>query len=172
MLAHLPPVQGLRLLDLACGTGRYTTLLTQQGAHVISFDHSVDMLERGIAPHAAQADMMALPLPSNALDGIVCGLAIGHVKDLSQALSEMSRILRVGGFALLSDLHLDLKAQNAQRTFSAQGQTYAIEHYWHTEQDYERATQAAGLQLVAQYAAGLPERSETPLVTLLHLRKL
>jgi len=171
MLAHLPPVQGLSLLDLACGTGRYTGLLMQQGAHVISIDHSFDMLRGGIAPHTAQADIMALPLPAASLDGIVCGLAIGHVADLQQALNEIGRVLRDGGFAFLSDLHPALKDQNAQRTFNAQGQTYAIEHYWHSEEDYQQATHTAGLHLIAQYAAALPERPDAPLVTLLHLSK-
>lgn len=171
MLAHLPPVQGLAMLDLACGTGRYTELLMQQGAHVISIDHSFDMLRRGIAPHTTQADIMALPLPSACLDGIVCGLAIGHVADLQQALSEIGRVLHSGGFALLSDLHPALKDQNAQRTFNAQGQTYAIEHYWHGEEDYQRAAQTAGLHLIAQHAAALPEHPDAPLVTLLHVQK-
>jgi ubiquinone/menaquinone biosynthesis C-methylase UbiE len=171
MLAHLPPAQGLTVLDLACGTGRYTGLLTQKGAHVISFDHSFDMLARGIAPQAAQADMTALPLPCASLDGIVCGLAIGHVADLQQALMEIGRVLRGGAFAVLSDLHPALKDQNAQRTFNAAGKTFTIEHYWHSEADYQRATRAAGLQIIAQHAAALPERPDAPLVTLLHLRK-
>lgn len=171
MLAHLPPVQGLTVLDLACGTGRYTKLLQQREAHVLSLDHSFEMLARGIAPHAAQADITALPLAVSSLNGIVCGLAIGHVADLQQALMEIGRILRHGGFALLSDLHPALKDQNAQRTFNAHGQTFAIEHYWHTKADYQRAAQAAGLQVMAQHAAALPERPDDPLVTLIHLHK-
>jgi malonyl-CoA O-methyltransferase len=171
MLAHLPPVRGLTILDLACGTGRYTRLLMQQGAHVISIDHSFDMLARGIAPQAAQADITALPLPSASLDGIVCGLAIGHVANLQKAVSEIGRVLRPSGFALLSDLHPALKEQNAQRTFNAQGQTFAIEHYWHTEDDYQQAARAADLHLIAQHAAALPQRLDAPLVTLIQLHK-
>jgi len=172
MLAHLPPVTRLRMLDLACGTGRYTRLLTERGASsVVSLDHSLDMLAHGIAPCAAQADMTALPLPAACLDGIVCGLAIGHVADLQAALSEIGRVLREGGFALVSDLHPRLKDARAQRTFSAQGQTYAIEHYWHSEADYKQALQATGLELVTQHAASLPDRSDEPLVWVGVLRK-
>jgi SAM-dependent methyltransferase len=171
MLAHLPSVEGRLVLDLACGTGRYTKLMAERGAEVISLDHSFDMLVRDAIPRAAQADMLALPLPSESLDGIVSGLAIGHVKNLSQAIREIGRVLRPDGFALLSDLHPALKDQGATRTFSANGTTYAIEHYWHTEADYQQAAKSAGLYLAEQHSAALPEHPDAPLVWLVCLRK-
>jgi ubiquinone/menaquinone biosynthesis C-methylase UbiE len=172
MLAHLPSVDQRLMLDLACGTGRYTKLLTDRGASVISLDHSFDMLARDTIPCAAQADMLALPLPSNTLDGIVSGLAIGHVRDLSQAIREIGRVLRPDGFALLTDLHPALKNQGATRTFTApDGKTYAIEHYWHTEAEYQQAAQNTGLTLITQHSAALPEHPNAPLVWLLHLQK-
>lgn len=172
LLAYLPAVERRVVLDLACGTGRYTRLLAARGAQVISLDHSIEMLTRDPIPHAAQADMLALPLPCESLDGIVSGLAIGHVKELSQVIREIGRVLRSDGFALLTDLHPALKAQGATRTFTAaDGKTYAIEHYWHTEAEYKKAAQEAGLTLVGQHSAALPERPDAPLVWLIVLRK-
>lgn len=168
MLQHVPVVQDQTLLDLACGTGRYTRLLRERGAQMLSLDHSLEMLRRGTAPQAAQAEMTALPLAAGSVDGIVCGLAIGHVADLQGALGEMGRVLRTGGFALLTDLHPALKDKKAQRTFQAQGKTYAVEHYWHSEADYRCADT---LELIGQHSAALPERPHDPLVWLIHLRK-
>ncbi|NJR12944.1 hypothetical protein HC776_03605 [bacterium] len=71
----------------------------------------------------------------------------------------------------ISDLHPRLQQENAQRTFDAHGHTYAVEHYWHTEAAYQQAARDAGLRLIAQHNAALPERPDAPLVWLLHLRR-
>jgi len=43
-LSLLPDVEGRRVLDVGCGTGRYTEWLLEHGAKVIGFDASPKML--------------------------------------------------------------------------------------------------------------------------------
>src|SRR5215216_6366592 len=66
VLDLLPAVRHKRVLDLACGTGRYARILQERGASPIAFDFSFEMLSRDAmdAPRV-QADMLALPLQDN-----------------------------------------------------------------------------------------------------------
>ncbi|WP_392675663.1 class I SAM-dependent methyltransferase [Streptomyces sp. LN785] len=97
-------------LDAACGTGRHTAYLQELGHHVIGVDASPDMLNQarkrlpGVEFH--EADLHRLPLPDNAVDTVVCALALTHVPDLAPVLAEFARVLRPGGDLVISDAHL------------------------------------------------------------------
>ncbi|MFF1837407.1 class I SAM-dependent methyltransferase [Streptomyces sp. NPDC058231] len=97
-------------LDAACGTGRHTAYLQELGHHVIGVDASPDMLTQarkrlpGVEFH--EADLHRLPLPDNAVDTVVCALALTHVPDLAPVLAEFARVLRPGGNLVISDAHL------------------------------------------------------------------
>src|ERR1700728_2939627 len=91
MLLHWPEVAGLRVLDLACGTGRYSRLLAEGGAaDVIAMDFCAPML-------------MQLPFAADAFDVVISGLALGHATDVDAWMTEISRVLRRGGTLLYSD---------------------------------------------------------------------
>ncbi|WP_329251135.1 class I SAM-dependent methyltransferase [Streptomyces sp. NBC_01478] len=97
-------------LDAACGTGRHTAYLHGLGHHVTGVDASPDMLARArerlpdVDFH--EADLHRLPLPDNAVDTVVCALAVSHVPELAPVLREFARVLRPGGHLVLSDAHL------------------------------------------------------------------
>lgn len=97
-------------LDAACGTGRHTGYLRELGHHVIGVDASPDMLARArerlpdIDFH--QADLHRLPLPDDAVDTVVCALALAHLPELAPVLAEFARVLRPGGHLVISDAHL------------------------------------------------------------------
>ncbi|TLS44395.1 class I SAM-dependent methyltransferase [Streptomyces montanus] len=97
-------------LDAACGTGRHTTYLHELGHHVIGFDSSPEMLAqaRKRLPDVDfhEADLHRLPLPDNAVDTVVCALALTHVPELAPVLAEFARVLRPGGNLVISDAHL------------------------------------------------------------------
>lgn len=97
-------------LDAACGTGRHTSYLEQLGHHVIGVDASPDMLAqaRKRLPDVDfhEADLHRLPLPDNAVDTVVCALALTHVPELAPVLAEFARVLRPGGNLVISDAHL------------------------------------------------------------------
>lgn len=151
MRALLPDCAGRDVLDLACGTGRYGLMAAARGARqVIGADNSPAMLRAGRLRWAVLAEMAALPLASGSMDGILCGLAVGHLPRLEPALAEMARVLKVGGWALISDVHPCLAAGGAQRTFTTpDGRTLAVEHTIHWYADYHRAAAAAGLRVEA-----------------------
>jgi malonyl-CoA O-methyltransferase len=148
LLALLPPLAGATVLDLACGSGRYARIAAERGAaRVIGTDNSPHMLAAAQIPTRALATMDALPLATGSVDVALCGLATGHLREIGQAFAEMARVLRRGGYALVSDVHPYLFLNGAQRTFSSGGKTYAVEHYVHLASDYFAAAHAAGLRL-------------------------
>lgn len=151
MLELLPPLTGRTVLDLACGTGRYGLIAAERGAAVVvSLDNSAAMLARNSARWRALASTEALPLPNASTDGIICGLALGHLPRLAPSLNEISRVLKPGGWALVSDFHPLLSLSGGRRTFTApDGHTYAVEHYIHLYSDYHNAAQQAGLMIAA-----------------------
>lgn len=104
---------GMRVLDIACGTGEpaisLASILPGNGG-VVGVDISPAPLK--IAAERAtqrsltnvifqQADAHALPFPDNSFDRITSRLGVMFFADLPRALSEMRRVLKTAGKAIL-----------------------------------------------------------------------
>jgi SAM-dependent methyltransferase len=94
-------------LDAACGTGRHTVYLASLGHTVIGVDSSREMLAvaRRKVPGGTfrEADLYDIPLADDAVDLVVCAIALSHVPDLTRVLTEFVRVLRPGGHLVISD---------------------------------------------------------------------
>lgn len=144
----LPPVAGIRVLDLASGSGRYSRVLIERGAYPLATDFSYEMLAQGDPTLSrAQSDMTAIPLRDNSVAVILCGLAVGHVANLQNALDEMARVLMPRGILVYSDFHSAGEARGWKRTFRASGRTFAVRHYSRTDDEHVAAVLEAGLIL-------------------------
>ena len=105
LVAALAETEGIRtLLDLPCGTGRFTGRLARRGYEVVAGDISMEMMrvarsksngERGVAGYA-QADAEALPFRDDSLDCVVCARFLFHVDAPTRVelLREMARVSR------------------------------------------------------------------------------
>jgi len=153
LLPLLPAVAGRRVLDLACGSGRYLARLAGQGAaRLVGADLSAAMLARAktVSRELLLADLRCLPVADAGFDLIVCGLAVGHVVALAPAVAEMARVLAPGGTLVYSDFHPFATLAGLQRTFiGADGRRYAVEHHLHLYSDHHAACAAAGLTIDA-----------------------
>jgi malonyl-CoA O-methyltransferase len=148
MLALMPDLHGKRVLDVACGSGRYANFAAGQGAVAFACDNSVDMLRVGEVQRAAVATMEKLPYADGSIEVILCGLAIGHLPLIDRAIGEMGRVLKRGGWLVVSDVHPFQTQRGATRTFTAtDGKTYGVEHYLHTMDAIERLLTENGLRL-------------------------
>ena len=107
----LPPVDGRRVLDAACGTGAVARRLADRGAEVIGFDASARSVAAARRLAAGESDYLRadltapLPFGPSSFDAVTCLLALEHVADWRSVCAEFARVLRPGGTLLLSTDH-------------------------------------------------------------------
>jgi demethylmenaquinone methyltransferase / 2-methoxy-6-polyprenyl-1,4-benzoquinol methylase len=89
---------GSLVLDLASGTGDFCRELTAAQLRPIGVDLSFGMLAaaRTDAP-LVQADILRLPVPDAAADGVTCGFALRNLVELPAFFTELGRVVRPGG---------------------------------------------------------------------------
>ena len=166
MLALWPSVSGKRVLDLACGTGRYTALLTMhKAAAVTAVDFSAAMLRQVPSGRRVHADMRQLPFASDSFEVIVSGLAIGHATNLTAWMQEAARVLTAGGTLLYSDFHPDAARVGMTRSFKDElGTRHTVPHTLHELSAHRRAVADAGLTLevVSELRVGMEFREDFP----------
>ena len=149
MLRFWPEVAGRRVLDLACGSGRYSDLLArQQAAEVVAVDFCVPMLQQVEAGIRVCASMMQLPFAEGAFDVAVSGLALGHATDVYAWMREVARVLRPGGTLLYSDFHPAAAQAGLTRSFKdGQAQTRTVPHRSFDVAAQQEAAQRAHLTI-------------------------
>ncbi|MDX6383057.1 MAG: hypothetical protein QOK48_630 [Blastocatellia bacterium] len=142
------------VLEIGCGTGKNTTLLSQIGKQVLALDFSAGMLEQARRKLAldnvnfAVADITASwPCSDQSIDLISCNLVLEHVSDLSFIFAEGARVLRVGGRFLVSELHPFRQYQGTQARFQRGQETSQIPAFVHHISDFIDAATANHLAL-------------------------
>ena len=112
-LALLPRVDGLRALDLGCGEGHNTRLLSQRGADVVALDVSQRFMSAAAAQEQSEplgisyvlGDAIRLPFPSESFDLVTAFMSLMDVGAPEAALAEVSRVLRPRGCVQFSIGH-------------------------------------------------------------------
>lgn len=157
ILDALPPGDAL---DAACGTGRYAAYLAGLGHRVTGVDSSREMLAAADVPGVAfrHGDLADLPLPDDAVDLVVCALALTHLPTLDAAFAEFARVLRPGGHLVLSDLHHEgVLFGSIPRVSSGR-----LPAHRHRASDYLKAALPRGFQVRACEEPRLPGDDDAP----------
>jgi ubiquinone/menaquinone biosynthesis C-methylase UbiE len=117
-------VGGLTVLDLGCGTGRHAIWLAAHGAKVTAVDFSEGMLTAARQkPGAETVEFLAhdlhrpLPFPFESFDLVLSGLVLEHLQELGPFFSEVRRVLRTSGRAVVSAMHPAMFLRDAQAQF-------------------------------------------------------
>lgn len=104
-LTWLQPPEGARWLDVGCGTGIFTELIsdTCAPASVIAIDPSESQIARARTQVTRTktefhlADAQDLPFPDESFDIVASALVMNFVPNKARAMSEMRRVVRPGG---------------------------------------------------------------------------
>ena len=102
VLDALGPVEDKQILEIACGTGRFTAMLADEGADVVGLDISGPMLQQGrkkamqlgVDDHMElmRGDAGRLPFPDNHFDAVLA-MRFFHLADTPREfLKEMRRV--------------------------------------------------------------------------------
>jgi ubiquinone/menaquinone biosynthesis C-methylase UbiE len=164
LLEGLPPG---RAIDVACGTGRQSRLLAELGHSVEGIDLNETMLalarEHVPDAHFQQATFDALPFDDESFDIAVSSLALTHVPDLGPALAEMARVVRPGGYAVLSDMHPEIVRLGITAGFrTGDGDSLALGHVPNLQHEigaYVNGFVAAGWEICACVESVMPEEA-------------
>jgi O-antigen biosynthesis protein len=102
-------VRGKQILDIACGEGYGSKMLADAASRVVG----VDICQEVIA-HASRkygdgdrlefkvGSCTSIPLPDHSVDGVVSFETLEHLAEHEEMLGEVKRVLRPGGFIILS----------------------------------------------------------------------
>lgn len=90
-----------RVLDVCCGQGTLTAMISASGASVAGLDFSPEMIAnaRRTAPDAevVTGDAVAIPFGDAEFDKVVCNFGMMHISDQPKALNEVRRALKTNG---------------------------------------------------------------------------
>ena len=110
--AMLPPMKGLKVVDLGCGYGWFSRWASEQGAaSVLGLDVSEKMLERarqttsGATVRYERADLEQLDLPPAHFELAYSSLALHYIKDLPRLFATIHAALKPGSRFVFSIEH-------------------------------------------------------------------
>lgn len=103
----IQPRPGMKILDLAAGTGSSSEPLAAAGADVIPADFSEGMLAAGrkARPHLpfTKADALNLPFADGEFDVATISFGLRNTQKTAKALAEMLRVVKPGGFLVVTE---------------------------------------------------------------------
>ena len=134
--------RGAKILDAGCGPGEISAALIESGYDAWGVDIAEPMIrharERCRSDQFRIGDIERIPFQDSTFDAVVCLGVIEYLDADQQALTEMRRVLRPGGTAVISTPNAACPLQNIDRALFAltcalqpatpQGNTYRRYH--------------------------------------------
>src|SRR4030095_9138490 len=117
---------GDRVVDVACGAGRFARRMAELGARVVAFDYSAEFIARArertpgdatVEYHLVDAGMVdaLLSLGSNRFTKAVCTMALMDMPEIGPLFAALSRMLTPGGAFVFSVTHPCFHSATIQR---------------------------------------------------------
>jgi len=165
LLPELGSLQGQRLLDAGCGTGRWMEMAWERGANVAGVDPTRRILDEAarkprLRGYVALGDTSRLPFVSAVFDVVVSSFVLGYLDDRVAGIREMARVVRPGGRVILSDLHPAALQHGWTSSFRDAESVYEIERRRYSLDQIRVAarSQSLGEQKLIEAHFGEPER--------------
>ena len=101
------PKPGIKILDIAAGTGASTRPLVDAGADVIAVDFSAGMINVGKKRNKdikfVQGDALNLPFEDNSFDVTTISFGLRNTSNINLALKDALRVTKVGGRIVIAE---------------------------------------------------------------------
>jgi 2-polyprenyl-3-methyl-5-hydroxy-6-metoxy-1,4-benzoquinol methylase len=107
-ISVLEAIRGKVVLDIAAGSGYGTKLMASEASSVYGVDIDADAVAYAKKEYAAknitylQGSGTEIPLDNDSVDCVVSMETIEHIEDQEKFLEEVKRVLRPGGFVVIS----------------------------------------------------------------------
>lgn len=164
LTGSLGSLRGKRLLDLACGTGRWTVTARALGAEAFGMDLLPAMVARAQPKLDRPAPLVIgdcdrAPFRDGCFDIVILAFAIGYLAHRRRVWTELRRIVKPGGSVFLSDLHPEALRSGWTRSFRRGPQVIEVASIPYTVEDLRTEAELAGLCEEEFYEAhlGSPE---------------
>ena len=149
-------LDGRKVIEVGCGTGRNTVWLAERAAEIVGLDFSKAMLARARArvndptvrfvQHDAR---VTWPLTDASGDVVIAMLILEHVEHIETVFAEAARVLITGGQFFVCELHPLRQHAGGQAQFNntRTGERQRVTAFLHDVSDYVNAGLSSGFEL-------------------------
>lgn len=110
-ISRLPIKAGIKLLDVACGTGYFCILAAKRGAEVTGVDIATNLLaqarsnakEHGIKIQFDEGDAESLPYADNSFDMVTSMIGAMFAPQPEKVAAELLRVCKPGGIIVMAN---------------------------------------------------------------------
>lgn len=157
----LEMARGDKILDIACGAGRFTRRMANRGAKITAIDHSRVFIERArqrstdyedsiefLVVNAADRDAL-MALPGAPFDAAVCTMGIMDMAVITPLAEVLPRLLKPGGRFVFSVLHPAFNSDGTRNTLEREFTDKGVEErfgVWVPDYLKTRAYRGIGIQ--------------------------
>ncbi len=135
---------GKRIVEIGCGTGKNTILLSKIASQVHAIDFSKEMLEKTKKKLKDKMNMKFTstdirekwPCEDRSTDVIMCSLVLEHIENLDFIFSEASRILVGSGEFFINEFHPYRQYQGKKANYTKNGKRIEITSYVHNISEF------------------------------------
>jgi len=126
------------VVDIGCGTGRHwQKILEKDPASLTGYDVSEKMLDvlkqkfPAAITHLLRDDKLN-GTSDNSIEVVISTLTIAHIENAGAAMKEWDRILKPGGYVIITDYHPAALQKGGKRTFTHEGKTISVKNHIHS----------------------------------------
>jgi ubiquinone/menaquinone biosynthesis C-methylase UbiE len=148
-------VEGLRVLDLGCGEGYGSNMLSEVAQSVVGIDRSTQAMNRAKGIYRAvnltfvPGDVTALPFKPGQFDACVCFEVIEHILDPKELLRQVNRVLGPEGVFVASTPNRSVKVSSRPNPYHVK--EYTVREFRNMLTAYLRG---GDVQLYGQFVRG------------------
>ena len=153
----LSKIDFFKVLELGCGSGKNTEWLITKADRLVGLDFSKNMLE--LARKKIKNDKVTFintdinknwPVNDNSFDLATINLTLEHIEILDHVFNSLFMKLTQGGKCFVCELHPKKQLAGSRAQFEENETEVVLDVFQHSEQDYIKNAEKAGLNLLAK----------------------